>query len=76
MYLFRGNECEHYSECNLTDVTRVSMDFRVIRQQELAAHPVPDAADSPRGGGKQSRGAGQYFTLGRYYKQTSESVPA
>ena len=75
LYLFRGNECEHYSECNLTGATRVSMDFRVIRQQELAAHPVLEATDTPRGGGggKQSRGAGEYFTLGRYYRRTAES---
>ena len=29
--LFWGNQCEHYSLPNETDVTRVSLDFRVVR---------------------------------------------
>ena len=89
MYLFRGNECEHYTELNLTSASRVSMDFRVIRDAELVAHPVPEggavaaepaeartqlrrpAAPRPDGTASRRRGADEYFSLGRYYKQTA-----
>ena len=61
MFRFRGNECEHFTELNLTSATRVSMDFRVIRSHELPMKPVLDT------GVAGGRGASEYFTLGRYY---------
>ncbi|KAL1504276.1 hypothetical protein AB1Y20_010685 [Prymnesium parvum] len=66
MYLFRGNECEHFTECNLTNHTRVSMDFRVIRREDLEVCPVAQAPPSQH----EMKGAGEYFTLGRYYQRT------
>jgi hypothetical protein len=65
-YRFYGNGCEHLTEMNLTGVTRVSLDFRVIRAAEEARCPVPAAGDDGAGGGK---GAQRYFCEGRYYER-------
>ena len=40
MYAFRGNECEHFTEVNLTGLTRVSIDFRVIEPISPRRKPV------------------------------------
>ena len=29
VYVFHGNSCEHYTELNVSDATRVSLDFRI-----------------------------------------------
>ncbi len=74
-YRFRGNQCEHYTELNVSGATRVSFDFRVIREQELDAHPVPGADDgegSPdgdEGEARIERGQAAYFRVGRYYSR-------
>ena len=74
-FRFRGNECEHYTELNVSGSTRVSFDFRVIRQQELPTHPVPmaPADDAPN---EAWRGAASYFTVGRYYKLLDLEPPS
>ena len=77
MYQFRGNACEHFTELNVSGQTRVSIDFRVIRPQELPLQPVPDIsapAQSTEGrgqnaGARKGKGAAEYFSIGRYYKQ-------
>ena len=70
-YRFRGNACEHYSELNVSDATRVSFDFRVIREQELPRQPVPDSSGA---GGE--RGAAEYFSVGRYYRRLPAAAAA
>lgn len=74
MYAFRGNECEHFTEVNLTGLTRVSIDFRVIRREELGEHPVAEAGDLSKST-PQKEGASKYFTLGRYYQKTWGGPP-
>lgn len=70
VFAFRGNECEHYTECNLTGRTRVSMDFRVIRQDEISRCPVLESTALELNRKQHKGGASEYFTLGRYYKKT------
>ena len=65
LYHFRGNSCEHFTDLNVSDTTRVSFDFRVIRGAELHEHPVHHTSCRGASGVK---GAGEYFTIGRYYK--------
>ena len=69
MYRFRGNACEHYTELNVSDATRVSLDFRVVRTSELHLAPVrgcDDGEDAPAAGVK---GSAAYFSVGRYYSR-------
>jgi len=35
VYRFFGNGCEHLTELNVSGATRLSLDFRVIRGQEV-----------------------------------------
>ena len=60
--------CEHYTELNLTEVTRVSIDFRVIRPHELHLAPVrgaDDEAPTSTPSGASEDGAGQGGERGR-----------
>ena len=69
VYVFHGNSCEHYTELNVSDATRVSLDFRVIRTSELHLAPVrgcDDGEDAPATGVK---GSAAYFSVGRYYSR-------
>jgi len=75
MYHFRGNSCEHYTSLNVSGATRVSFDFRVIRTQELSLQPVSSVAGAgskdhgnDKDGTRRTRGANEYFQIGRYYK--------
>ena len=68
MYRFRGNECEHFTELNVSGATRVSFDFRVIRAQELSECPVPPAPTDA-----SVKGAAAYFSVGRYYKRLGDA---
>ena len=61
---FHGNSCEHFTELNLTGRTRVSLDFRVVRDVEFGVCPVAESGDEQGGKGKEG-----YFTVGRYYKR-------
>lgn len=62
---FHGNSCEHFTELNLTGRSRVSIDFRVIRESEYAMRPVPGETAT----GCAARGSREYFRVGRYYKR-------
>ena len=72
LYRFRGNECEHFTELNLTNATRVSFDFRVICPKAGEEWPEgpPDAPTD-----EQARGKAAFFTVGegRYYKRLQPS---
>ena len=59
---FWGNQCTHYTVPNETDVTRVSLDFRVIEKKRFNTNFV------------DSRGMETYFRVGEYYKDSAESV--
>ena len=62
LFSFRGNACEHFTEFNVSDATRVSLDFRVIRAEDSGA--VPLASPDPH-----VRGKANYFAIGQYYNQ-------
>lgn len=64
-YYFRGNECEHFTQLNVSRSTRISIDFRVIRSAELPLCPVAEAGQPDA-----AKGASEYFTVGRYYQRT------
>ena len=59
---FWGNQCTHYTVPNETDVTRVSLDFRVIEKKRFNTNFV------------DSRGMETYFRVGEYYKDSAESI--
>ena len=67
LFYFRGNACEHYTELNVEDTTRVSFDFRVIRPEELPVQPVPTAPAH----NDTARGKAAHFVIGdgRYYSR-------
>ena len=80
---FRGNACEHFTELNVSGRTRVSIDFRVIRPQEVPRQPVPVAPSSTEGAADKCehagraqlpKGAAEYFSIGRYYKRLPDRV--
>ena len=68
LFRFRGNACEHFSCLNVSDATRVSFDFRVIRPQELRLRPVASASSDAH-----ARGRSDYFTIGRYYRVVGDA---
>jgi len=72
MFRFRGNACEHFTSLNVSGITRVSFDFRVIRSQELPLQPVGAAEAEP--GGATPTGAAAYFQIGRYYRRLSRGL--
>lgn len=57
VFRFFGNGCEHLTELNLTGATRLSLDFRVIRAQELHLQPVAGASEGGARGGAVREGA-------------------
>lgn len=68
---FWGNQCTHFSKVNETDVTRVSMDLRVI--------PVPSAMSGSKAlfdpEWKSPKKPGWVaFRLGNYYKSTADPL--
>lgn len=59
---FYGNQCHHYSTSNTGEVTRVSLDFRVIRSDHfIAEYIAPDSRI----------GAKPHFLLGAAYTSTA-----
>ena len=55
---FWGNQCQHYTVPNTTELTRVSFDFRVIEKRKFNAHFV------------DIRGKETKFLVGGYYQDS------
>jgi hypothetical protein len=67
---FWGNQCVHFTKLNETDVTRVSLDIRVV--------PVPSATSGAAAlfdpEWKNQKSGTVAFRLGEYYRSTAEPL--
>ena len=74
IYRFYGNACEHFTELNLTKRTRLSLDFRIIRANDLSMCPVPESVSSSGTPlGSQSRKKSIHFAVGHYYTKLQKA---
>ncbi len=62
---FDGNRCRHGNQENMTDRTRISLDFRVL--------PLRLYRERPVGNGISSITSGKKFRLGSYYARFEEA---